>query len=42
MDSKLQGMELGNDSYITKPFSAVYLKARVDNLLARRQRLRQF
>ena len=42
MDSKLQGMELGIDSYITKPFSAVYLKARVDNLLARRQRLRQF
>jgi DNA-binding response OmpR family regulator/two-component sensor histidine kinase len=42
MDSKLQGMELGIDSYITKPFSAIYLKARVDNLLARRQRLRQF
>ncbi|HIZ05522.1 MAG TPA: response regulator, partial [Candidatus Phocaeicola gallistercoris] len=42
MDSKLQSMELGVDSYITKPFSAVYLKARVDNLLARRQRLRQF
>ena len=41
MDSKLQSMELGVDSYITKPFSAVYLKARVD-LLARRQRLRQF
>ncbi len=42
IDSKLQGMELGVDSYITKPFSAVYLKARVDNLLARRQRLREF
>ena len=42
MDSKLQGMELGIDSYITKPFNAIYLKARVDNLLARRQRLRQF
>ncbi len=42
MESKLQGMELGVDSYITKPFSAVYLKARVENLLARRQRMRQF
>ena len=42
MDSKLQSMELGVDSYITKPFSAVYLKARVDNLLMRRKRLRQF
>ena len=38
MDSKLQSMELGVDSYITKPFSAVYLKARVDNLLMRRKR----
>mgnify|MGYP000497271826 CR=1 FL=1 len=32
----------GADSYITKPFSATYLEARVDNLLARRQKLRQF
>ena len=42
MDSKLQSMELGVDSYITKPFSATYLQARVNNLLARRQRLRRF
>lgn len=42
MDSKLQGMELGVDSYITKPFSAVYLEARVNNLLERRRSLRQF
>ena len=42
MDTKLQSLELGADSYITKPFSAIYLEARVDNLLARRQKLRQF
>lgn len=42
MDTKLQSLELGADSYITKPFSATYLEARVDNLLARRQKLRQF
>lgn len=41
-DSKLQSMELGVDSYITKPFSAVYLEARVNNLLARRQKLQQY
>lgn len=41
-DSKLQSMELGVDSYITKPFSAVYLEARVNNLLGRRQKLQQY
>lgn len=33
MDSKLEGMELGVEDYITKPFSATYLKARVENIL---------
>lgn len=41
MDSKLQGMELGADDYITKPFSATYLKARVGNILAQRIKLQQ-
>ena len=41
MDSKLKGMEQGADDYITKPFSATYLKARVDNILARRAKLQQ-
>lgn len=40
-DSKLQGMEQGADDYITKPFSATYLKARVENILARRNKLQQ-
>lgn len=41
MDSKLKGMELGVDDYITKPFSAIYLKARVENILAQRVKLQQ-
>lgn len=39
IESKLQGLEYGADDYITKPFSAIYLKARVKNLLAQRQQL---
>lgn len=41
METKLQGMELGVDDYITKPFSAVYLKARVENILDKRVKLQQ-
>ncbi len=40
-ESKLKGMELGADDYITKPFSATYLQARVENILARRVKLQQ-
>ncbi|MBP8623204.1 two-component regulator propeller domain-containing protein, partial [Bacteroides sp.] len=39
MESKLEGLEYGADDYITKPFSATYLKARVENLLAQRCKL---
>lgn len=39
IESKLEGLEYGADDYITKPFSATYLKARVKNLLAQRQQL---
>ena len=39
IESKLEGLEYGADDYITKPFSATYLKARVKNLLAQRQKL---
>ena len=38
-DDKMQGFQIGADDYITKPFSATYLKARVKNLLAQRQKL---
>ena len=35
IESKLEGLEYGADDYITKPFSATYLQARVENLLYR-------
>ena len=40
IESRLEAMHFGADDYITKPFSAEYLKARVNNLLGQRQRLR--
>lgn len=39
VESKIEGLECGADDYITKPFSAAYLKARVENLLKQRQKL---
>lgn len=41
IESMLEGMEYGADDYITKPFSATYLKARVRNLLLQRTRLQE-
>lgn len=40
IESKLEGLSYGADDYITKPFSIAYLKARINNLLSQRQRLR--
>ena len=42
IESKLEGLDSGADDYITKPFSATYLKARVENLLAQRHKLQSF
>ncbi len=39
IESRLEAMRFGADDYITKPFSAEYLKARVDNILKQRERL---
>lgn len=40
-DSKLAGLEIGADDYITKPFNANLLEARVKNLLESRKKLRE-
>ncbi|WP_374049395.1 two-component regulator propeller domain-containing protein [uncultured Bacteroides sp.] len=42
IESKLEGLEYGADDYITKPFSATYLQARVENLLLQRKKLQSF
>lgn len=39
IQSKLEGLKFGADDYITKPFSATYLKARIFNLLEQRKKL---
>ena len=39
VENKIEGMERGADDYITKPFSASYLKARILNLLEQRKKL---
>lgn len=39
IESKLEGLEYGADDYITKPFSATYLQARVENILTQRRKL---
>lgn len=41
LQSKIEGMELGADSYIEKPFSPEYLLAVVSNLINNREKLRQ-
>ncbi len=41
MTDRLQGLREGVDDYITKPFSATYLKERVANIIARRHSLQQ-
>jgi DNA-binding response OmpR family regulator/anti-sigma regulatory factor (Ser/Thr protein kinase) len=40
-ESKIEGLETGADDYIVKPFEARELSARVKNLIAQRQRLRE-
>ena len=41
IESKLEGLEYGADDYITKPFNATYLKARVRNILLSRAKLQE-
>ncbi len=39
-DSRIQGLSLGADDYLTKPFSMHELRARIENLISLRQHLR--
>ena len=39
VESQLEGMKYGADSYITKPFSPDILKAQIENLILQRKRL---
>lgn len=41
LQSKIEGIELGADDYIEKPFSTEYLLARIHNLLSNQEKLRQ-
>lgn len=40
--SKIQGLELGADAYIEKPFSKAHLLAQIANLLANRKAIREY
>ncbi|HSI78536.1 MAG TPA: ATP-binding protein, partial [Lunatimonas sp.] len=41
MDSRLEGLEIGADDYLTKPFKIEELSARIKNLLESRKKLRE-
>lgn len=42
LQSKIEGLELGADAYIEKPFSPEYLQVQIANLLANRNKIREY
>ena len=42
LQSKIEGLELGADAYIEKPFSPEYLQVQIANLLANRDKIKDF
>jgi len=41
IQSRIKGLETGADAYLPKPFNALFLKAKVANLLVSRKRLKE-
>ena len=41
MEDRIEGLKAGIDDYITKPFSATYLKLRVSNIISHRRMMQQ-
>ena len=42
IQSKVEGLELGADAYIEKPFSKEHLQAQIASLLSNRNMIREF
>lgn len=42
LQSKIEGLELGADAYIEKPFSPAHLQAQITNLLANRNKIKDY
>lgn len=42
LQSKIQGLELGADAYIEKPFSPEFLQVQIANLLANRSKIKEY
>lgn len=42
LHSKIEGLEVGADAYIEKPFALEYLKAQVSNLLSNRAKIKEY
>ena len=42
LQSKIEGLELGADAYIEKPFSPDYLRVQIANLLANRVKIKEY
>ena len=42
LQSKIEGLELGADAYIEKPFSPEYLQVQIANLLTNRNKIKEY
>lgn len=42
LQSKIEGLELGADAYIEKPFSPEYLRVQISNLLTNRNKIKEY